>query len=82
MAAIGTQEMLLDVQPFRIFKPGTPDHCIIASLHSVSSNQALLIIASRDGDLEMTIDASQDGERSIPGWLSFSSRGGFLGWLS
>ena len=24
MAAIGTQEMLLDVQPFRIFKPGTP----------------------------------------------------------
>ena len=25
--------------------------------------------ASRDGDLEMTIDESQDGDRSIPGWL-------------
>ena len=29
----------------------------------------LVTIASRDGDLEMTIDASQDGDRSIPGWL-------------
>ena len=33
----------------------------------------LAIIASRDGDLEMTIDASRDGDRSIPVWLSFSS---------
>ena len=40
----------------------------------------MVIIASRDGDLEMTIDASRDGDRSIPGWLSFSSRDGFLGW--
>ena len=29
----------------------------------------MVIIASRDGDLEMTIDASRDGDRSIPGWL-------------
>ena len=26
-------------------------------------------ITSRDGDLEMTIDASQDGDRNIPGRL-------------
>ena len=39
-----------------------------------------VIIASRDGDLEMTIDASRDGDRSIPRWLSFSSQDGFLGW--
>ena len=30
----------------------------------------MAIIASRDGDLEMTIDASRDGDRSIPGWRS------------
>ena len=42
----------------------------------------LVTFASRDGDLEMTIDASQDGDRSIPGWLYFSSRDGFLGWRS
>ena len=33
----------------------------------------MVIIASCDGDLEMTIDASRDGDRSIPGWLLFSS---------
>ena len=44
-------------------------------MHSV-----MVIIASRDGDLEMTIDASPDGDRSIPGWVSFSSRDGFMGW--
>ena len=32
----------------------------------------MVIIASRDGDLEKTIDASRDGDRSIPGLLSFS----------
>ena len=36
----------------------------------------VVIIASRDGDLEMTIDATPDGDRSIPGWLWFSSRDG------
>ena len=29
----------------------------------------MAIIASRAGDLGMTIDASQDGDLSIPGWL-------------
>ena len=38
----------------------------------------MVIIASR-GDLEMTIDASRDDDRGIPGWLSCSSRDGFLG---
>ena len=42
----------------------------------------MVIIASRDEDLEMIIDASRDGDRSIPGWLLFSSRNGFLGWQS
>ena len=31
----------------------------------------MVIIASREGDLEMTLDASRDGDRSIPGWLLF-----------
>ena len=39
----------------------------------------MVIIASR-GDLEMTIDASREGDRSIPGWLSFPFGDGFLGW--
>ena len=30
----------------------------------------MVTIASRDGDLEMTIDASRDGDRCIPGWRS------------
>ena len=30
----------------------------------------MVTIASRDGDLEMAIDASRDGDRCIPGWRS------------
>ena len=35
-----------------------------------SMHPRMAIIASRDGDLEMTIDASRDGDHGIPGWLS------------
>ena len=28
----------------------------------------MVTIASRDGELEMVIDASRDGDRCIPGW--------------
>ena len=30
----------------------------------------MVTIASRDGDLEMAIDASREGDRCIPGWRS------------
>ena len=30
----------------------------------------MVTIASRNGDLEMAIDASRDGDRCIPGWRS------------
>ena len=30
----------------------------------------MVTIAFRDGDLEMVIDASRDGDRCIPGWQS------------
>ena len=54
------------------------DHVSRDSYHCISGwrsmHPRMATIASRDGALEMTIDASRDGNRSIPGWLSFHPR--------
>ena len=42
----------------------------------VIMNPRMVTIASRDGDLEMAIDASRDGDQCIPGWRSMHP-----GWL-
>ena len=72
------------------------DHVSRDGYHCISGWRSLhprmAIIASRDGAIEMTIDASRDGNRSIPEWLSLHPRmamdasrdgdRGILGWLS